>query len=51
MIDLRPAAWVFGILISVVPFSFLLWLLYRLPKPLVASHRRWPLTLNCLFSS
>ena len=49
MIDeLRPAAWVFGILISVVPFSFLLWLLYRLPKPLVASHRRWPLVLNCL---
>jgi len=48
MIDLRPAAWVLGILISVVPFSFLLWLLYRLPKPIVASHRRWPLLVNCL---
>jgi hypothetical protein len=47
MIDLRPAAWVFGILVSVVPFSFLLWLLHRLPKPLVASHRRWPLLVNC----
>jgi hypothetical protein len=48
MIDLRSAAIVFGILISAVPFSFLLWVLYRLPAPLIASHRRWPLVVNCL---
>jgi hypothetical protein len=48
MIDLRPAAWVFGILITVVPFGFLLWLLTRLPRAIVASHRRWPLLVNCL---
>ena len=48
MIDLRPAAWVLGILITVVPFSFLLRLLQRLPRAIVASHRRWPLIVNCL---
>jgi hypothetical protein len=48
MIDLRPAAWVFGILITVVPFGFLLLLLHRLPRAIVASHRRWPLLANCL---
>ena len=48
MIDLRPAAWVFGILITVVPFGFLLLLLHRLPRAIVASHRRWPLLVNCL---
>lgn len=48
MIDLRPAAWILGILLSVVPFSFLLWLLYRLPRPVVSSHRRWPLAVNCV---
>ena len=46
--ELRSAAIVFGILISAVPFSFLLWVLHRLPPPLVASHRRWPLLVNCL---
>src|SRR5678815_2234561 len=48
MIDLRSAAIVFGVLISAVPFSFLLWVLYRLPPALIASHRRWPLIVNCL---
>lgn len=48
MTELRSAAVAFGILISVVPFSFLLWMLYRLPRPLIASHRRWPLVVNCL---
>jgi hypothetical protein len=48
MTDLRSAALVIGILISVVPFSFLLWNLQRLPRPLVASHRRWPLVVNCI---
>ena len=48
MMELRSAAIVFGILVSVLPFSFLLWMLYRLPRALVASHRRWPLAVNCL---
>src|SRR5262245_24667164 len=48
MNELRSAAIVFGILISVIPFSFLLWLLHRLPPVLAASHRRWPLLVNCL---
>ena len=48
MIDLGSAALVFGILVSAIPFSFLLWVLYRLPSPLVPSHRRWPLLVNCV---
>jgi len=31
-----------------VPFGFLLLLLHRLPRAIVASHRRWPLLANCL---
>src|SRR6187397_1483160 len=46
--NLQSAAIVVGILISAVPFSFLLWVLYRLPSPLIASHRRWPMIVNCL---
>jgi hypothetical protein len=48
MMDFRPAVWIFGIFISIAPFSFLLFLLYRLPRAIVASHRRWPLLVNCL---
>ena len=48
MTQLSAAALVFGILVSAAPFSFLLWLLQRLPAPLVRSHRRWPLIANCL---
>jgi hypothetical protein len=48
MTGLGPAAVVFGILVSAIPFSFLLWVLYRLPPPLVSSHRRWPLLANCV---
>lgn len=48
MMGLGSAALVFGIMVSAIPFSFLLWVLYRLPLPLVASHRRWPLVVNCI---
>ena len=48
MIGLQSAALVFGICVSAIPFSFLLWVLYRLPKAIVPSHRKWPLVLNCL---
>src|SRR5262245_52787650 len=48
MIGLPSAALMFGIFVSAIPFSFLLWILHRLPKALVASHRKWPLVLNCL---
>jgi len=48
MIGLQSAALMFGILVSAIPFSFLLWVLHRLPQAIVASHRRWPLALNCL---
>jgi hypothetical protein len=48
MFGLQSAALVFGIFVSAIPFSFLLWVLYRLPAALVSSHRRWPIILNCL---
>jgi hypothetical protein len=48
MIGLQSAALVFGIFVSAIPFSFLLWVLYRLPVALVSSHRKWPIALNCL---
>jgi len=48
MIGLQSAALVFGIFVSAIPFSFLLWVLYRLPAAIVSSHRKWPLVLNCL---
>jgi hypothetical protein len=48
MTGVRAAALVFGILASVAPFSFLLWILYRLPRPIVASHHRWPISVNAL---
>jgi hypothetical protein len=48
MIGLQSAALVFGVFVSAIPFSFLLWVLYRLPTAIVASHRKWPLILNCL---
>jgi hypothetical protein len=48
MIGLGGAAMVFGILVRAIPFSFLLWVLQRLPTPFIASHRRWPLFVNCL---
>src|SRR6185503_10628294 len=45
-----PAAVVVGILVTVIPFSFLLRLLQQLPPPLVRSHRRWPLFVNGLLT-
>jgi hypothetical protein len=48
MAGLQSAAVVFGIVVSAIPFSFLLWVLYRLPTALVSSHRKWPVILNCL---
>ena len=48
MIGLQSAALVFGVFVSAIPFSFLLWVLYRLPAAIVSSHRKWPLVLNCL---
>jgi len=46
MTQLSSAALVFGVLVSAAPFSFLLWLLQKLPPPLVRSHHRWPLVAN-----
>ena len=40
------SALVFAILVATIPFTFVLKVLQRLPQPLAASHRRWPLPLN-----
>ena len=48
MNGLRTFALIFGILASALPFSFLLWILYRLPSALASSHRRWPVSVNFL---
>jgi hypothetical protein len=48
MNGLQAVAVTFGVLASAVPFSFLLWILYRLPPALVVSHRKWPAALNFL---
>jgi hypothetical protein len=41
-----PTAMFIGVLITVIPFSFLLRLLQHLPRALVQSHKRWPVVLN-----
>jgi hypothetical protein len=48
MMGMGPTALFIGILVTVIPFSFLLRLLQQLPPALVQSHRRWPLILNGL---
>ena len=45
-----PAAVFVGILITVIPFSFLLRLLQQQPPALVQSHKRWPLLVNGLLT-
>jgi hypothetical protein len=40
-----------GILITVLPFSFLLRLLQHLPPAIILSHRRWPLGVNVLLTA
>ena len=40
-----------GILVTVIPFSFLMRLLQQLPKALVQSHKRWPLIVNGLITA
>ena len=37
---------VFSVLVVTIPFTFILKIMMRLPKPLALSHRRWPLPLN-----
>ncbi len=46
-----PAAVFLGILITVIPFSFLVRLLQQLPRALVQSHKRWPLIVNGLITA
>ena len=48
MNGMRTVALVVGTMASALPFSFLLWILYRLPQPLVRSHRKWPAMANFL---
>ena len=38
----------FAILVVVFPYTLILRILLQLPKPVVLSHRRWPLYLNLL---
>jgi hypothetical protein len=40
------ASLIFAGLVVTVPFTFILKVLGKLPKPLVLSHRRWPLAVN-----
>ena len=39
-------ALVFAVLVTTIPFTFVLKVLLRLPRPLAPSHRRWPLPVN-----
>jgi len=48
MTGVGPTALFVGVLVTVLPFSFLLRLLQHLPAALVQSHRRWPLLVNGL---
>jgi hypothetical protein len=43
---IRPTAVFLGILVTAIPFSFLMRLLQQLPKALVQSHKRWPTLVN-----
>jgi hypothetical protein len=49
--NIGPTALFLGILITVIPFSFLLRLLQQLPRALVQSNPRWPLILNSLVTA
>ena len=40
------SALVFAMLVVTIPYSLMLKIMSRLPKPVALSHRRWPLTLN-----
>jgi fucose 4-O-acetylase-like acetyltransferase len=51
MMGVGPTALFMGILVTVIPFSFLLRLLQQLPKALVQSHKRWPLIFNGLVTA
>jgi hypothetical protein len=51
MTNAGPTALFLGILITLIPFSFLLRLLQQLPRPLVQSHKRWPLVINGLITA
>jgi len=51
MTNIGPTALFLGILVTVIPFSFLLRLLQQLPRALVQSHKRWPLVVNGLITA
>jgi hypothetical protein len=51
MMAVGPTALFLGILVTVIPFSFLIRLLQQLPKALVLSHKRWPLIFNGLVTA
>jgi hypothetical protein len=40
------ASLLFAVLVVTIPFTLILKIMLRLPKPLALSHRRWPLTLT-----
>jgi len=42
------SAAIFAILVVVFPYTLIFRMLLQLPKPVVLSHRRWPLYLNLL---
>lgn len=39
-------ALIFAVLVVTIPFTLILKIMLRLPKPMAASHRRWPLPLT-----
>lgn len=49
--NIGPTALFLGILVTVIPFSFLLRLLQQLPRALVQANSRWPLMLNGLVTA
>jgi fucose 4-O-acetylase-like acetyltransferase len=51
MSGVGPTAVFIGVLVTVIPFSFLLRLLQQLPAALVRSHARWPLAVNGLITA
>jgi hypothetical protein len=51
MMGVGPTAVFLGILVTVMPFSFLMKLLQQLPRALVQSHKRWPLMANGLITA
>ena len=51
MMGVGPTAVFLAILITVIPFSFLMRLLQQQPRALVQSHKRWPLVVNGLITA